>query len=79
MGDSPFMMRDIGEYFKEKSFLVRSILLPGHGTVPGDLTNISYEKWIEAVQYGINSFEKETENLYIAGFSTGGALALHFR
>ncbi len=76
--DSPFMMRDIGKYFREKSFLTRAILLPGHGTIPGDLTDIKYRQWIEAVKYGINSFEKETENLYIAGFSTGGALALYF-
>ncbi|MBW1616428.1 MAG: alpha/beta hydrolase [Deltaproteobacteria bacterium] len=76
--DSPFIMRDIGKYFQDKSFLVRAILLPGHGTIPGDLTDIKYKQWIEAVKYGINSFENEIENLYIAGFSTGGALALYF-
>lgn len=79
--DTPFLMRDIGTYLNTKHcFLVRSILLPGHGTVPGDLLNIKAEDWIEASAYGINSIlnEKEDiENLYIVGFSTGGTLALY--
>ena len=75
--DSPFMMRDLGAHFRSKCFLVRAILLPGHGTVPGDLLKVRYEEWIRAAEYGIASFRGETENLYVAGFSTGGTLALH--
>ncbi|MEK9627804.1 MAG: hypothetical protein VW455_02155 [Nitrospinota bacterium] len=41
--DSPFLMRDIGERFRENCFWVRSILLPGHGTLPGDLLHIDYQ------------------------------------
>jgi esterase/lipase len=77
--DSPFLMRDIGKYLTSNSrcFLVRSILLPGHGTVPGDLLDVKYKDWIEASAYGINSFPKEIKNIYIVGFSTGGTLALY--
>src|SRR4051794_18908145 len=43
--DSPFMMRDIARHFLSRGFLVRTILLPGHGTVPGDLLNIERSEW----------------------------------
>ncbi len=75
--DTPFIMRDIAKHLLHKGYLVRSILLPGHGTVPADLLTTSYKEWIKATQYGIDSFKKDVENIYIAGFSTGAALALH--
>ncbi len=75
--DTPFVMRDIGRHFQSKCFLVRAILLPGHGTVPGDLLEVTFEDWIDAVRYGINSFSNRVENLYVVGFSTGGAVALY--
>ncbi|MBT5470115.1 MAG: hypothetical protein HOK41_05890 [Nitrospina sp.] len=75
--DSPFLMRDLGKIFKENCFWVRSILLPGHGTVPGDLLNIKYSQWVEATDSGIDSFSGIVDDLYIAGFSTGASLSLH--
>lgn len=79
--DTPYLMKDIGEHLKKNHcFLVRSILLPGHGTVPGDLLNVDATDWIQASAYGVNSFfneKNDIENLYIVGFSTGGALALY--
>jgi esterase/lipase len=76
--DSPFLMRDVGRSLREtKCFRVRAILLPGHGTVQGDLLEVTYRDWIEAARYGINSFAGEVDELYVAGFSTGGALAVY--
>jgi esterase/lipase len=75
--DSPFLMRDVGGHFQRRCFLVRAILLPGHGTVPGDLLDATFEEWIEAARYGIDSFAGQVERLYVAGFSTGSALALY--
>ncbi len=75
--DSPFSMRDMADYFANKGFLVRSILLPGHGTVPGDLLNIKYQDWVKASTYGLASLRDEVENIYIAGVSTGAALAIY--
>ena len=75
--DSPFMLRDIGNEFKNKCYWVRSILLPGHGTIPGDLLNVKYSEWIKATNAGIESFETIVEELYIVGFSTGASLTLH--
>ncbi len=76
--DTPFIMRDIGDQLQAQGFLVRAILLPGHGTVPGDLLSVQYQDWLQAVRYGIASFDKNIKKIYLAGFSTGAALALYY-
>jgi len=75
---SPFMMQELANFFRSRCFLARSILLPGHGTRPGNLVNIDYEDWIEAVNYGVQSFEGQVEEVFLAGYSIGGALAVHY-
>ncbi len=74
--DSPSVLWSVAEYFRSQQFLVRAILLPGHGTNPGDLLDVSYKEWIKATQFGIESFAHDTQNLFLCGFSTGGALLL---
>lgn len=74
--DSPNTLLSLAEYFREQQFLVRAILLPGHGTNPGDLLDVEYTEWLKATQFGIESFANEVENLFLCGFSTGGALIL---
>lgn len=75
--DSPFLMRDLARAFHAKGFLVRALLLPGHGTTPGDLLAVTYEEWLQAVRYGLKSFHNRVDNLYMAGYSTGGALGVY--
>jgi esterase/lipase len=72
--DSPFNMRDLAAHFQEKCFLVYGLLLPGHGTVPGDLLSVTYEDWAKATQYGLAALRPRVDKLYAGGFSTGGAL-----
>ncbi|MBE9536531.1 MAG: alpha/beta hydrolase [Proteobacteria bacterium] len=74
--DSPYVMKDLEKFFNENCFYTRSILLPGHGTRPGDMLEISYIEWIKAVDFAVARFLDEVEDLYIAGFSTGAALAV---
>jgi esterase/lipase len=74
--DSPFTLKDLNDSLCHQGLLVRSILLPGHGTIPGDLLHIHYEDWIKAVNYGVKSLAKEVENIYLLGFSLGGMLAI---
>ena len=77
--DSSFVMRNVAQVLQSypSCLLVRAIVLPGHGTVPGDLLATRYQEWTKAVEYGINSFEGTVQDLYIIGFSTGGALAVY--
>lgn len=82
--DSPFLMRDLGDALARtplvpgRCTLVRSLLLPGHGTAPGDLLGVRHEDWAAATRYGLESFAGEAARVHLVGFSTGGALGLHW-
>lgn len=74
--DSPFIMRDIGHYLRSQGLLVRSIMLPGHSTVPGALLNTKYAEWQQAIDYGVATLKEDVEKIFLVGFSTGGSLAI---
>lgn len=74
--DSPFIMRDIGEHLRSQGILVRSIMLPGHSTVPGALLNVTYAEWLQAVRYGIAALKSDVDKLFLVGFSTGASLSI---
>lgn len=74
--DSPFNFRDTAKELAEAGFLVRAIVLPGHGTKPADMLAIDYDNWTQVVHEQTELLAKETENTYLAGFSTGGNLAV---
>lgn len=74
--DSPFSLKDIGLHLQANGVHCRAILLPGHGTVPSDLIDISYQDWMQAVKYGIESFKNKVDKLFLIGYSTGAALAV---
>lgn len=77
--DSPYVMKDLQAFFSRKCFHTRTLLLPGHGTRPGSLINIRREEWQKAMEYALQTFPLELRrNIYITGFSTGGALALKY-
>lgn len=74
--DSPFIMRDIGHYLQSQGLLVRSIMLPGHSTVPGALLNTQYDEWLQAVNYGIATLKQDVEKIFLVGYSTGASLSI---
>jgi esterase/lipase len=78
LGGTPYEMRDLGRALVENCYLVRAILLPGHGTVPGDLVDVDYRQWIEASRSAVASFEGEAEDLVLVGFGLGATLAAHY-
>ncbi len=78
LGDSPYEMRDLGQRFAAACYLVRAILLPGHGTVPGDLLEVDRAAWVEATRLGVASFAGRAERLYLVGFGAGATLALDY-
>ena len=76
LNDTPYSMRDLGDRFSKECYMVRAILLPGHGTVPGDLINIGLPAWRDAVAKAVWSFRGHVDRLVIAGFDLGANLAL---
>jgi esterase/lipase len=75
--DSPYFMRHLAAFFQENGFRVMAILLPGHGTQPGDLLEVRWQEWTKAVAYGTNCLAKEVDEIYLAGFSAGGTLSIY--
>jgi esterase/lipase len=78
LGGTPFEMRDLARAFADACYLVRAIVLPGHGTVPGDLLDVDYGQWVDATRSAVNSFEGAAQRLVLVGFGLGGTLALHY-
>jgi esterase/lipase len=75
--DSPYFMRALGEVFQKRCFRVMAILLPGHGTRPGDLVEVTWQEWAKATAFGVNALADEADEVYLLGFSTGGALSVY--
>ena len=70
--DSPYVMNDLGGLFNQQCFDTRFVLLPYHGTQPGDLVVFSAAAWKATVAYATDSLANDfsDQRLYIAGFST---------
>ena len=74
LGDSPQSFVDIGQELAEKGFLVRTVLLPGHGTRPGDMINADHKDWHALVNRQVELLKNDVDDVYLGGFSTGGNL-----
>lgn len=77
LSDSPYTMRHLAEFFRQNGFRVMAILLPGHGTQPGDLLEVTWQEWAKTVAYGTYKLAEEVEEVYLAGYSTGAALSIY--
>lgn len=85
--DSPYVLRNAAQVLQQAypCSMGRALLLPGHGTLPGDSLAMQYGEWQEAFRYGVGSFGTEpavagvpTQQLYLVGFSTGTSLMLDY-
>ncbi len=75
--DSPYFMRPLGHFFQQNCFRVMAVLLPGHGTRPGDLLEVKWQEWAKAEAFGVNALSSEVDDVYLLGFSTGGTLSIY--
>lgn len=74
---SPYSMRHLASFFQQNGFRVMAVLLPGHGTQPGDLLEVTWQEWAKTVAYGSYKLAEEVDELYLAGYSIGGALSVY--
>jgi len=77
LSDSPYMMRHLADFFRQNGFRVMAVLLPGHGTQPGDLLEVTWQEWAKTVAYGAYRLADEVDELYLAGYSTGATLSVY--
>lgn len=78
LGDSPWSFADIGEELARKGYLVRSLLLPGHGTKPADLIDVHLDDWQRLVREQVVLMRQDVPQVYLGGFSTGANLAVEY-
>ncbi len=79
--DSPYSMRALAEHLNAAGFYTLSLRMQGHGTVPGGLTNASWEDWSAAVRMGARHVRDQIgadRPLVLVGYSNGGALVTKY-
>lgn len=79
--DSPYSLRHIAARYQHDGFFVVSIRLPGHGTVPASLTDVTAKDWEAATRLAVREARRRVPApapLHIVGYSNGGALALEY-
>ncbi|MBK1643200.1 hypothetical protein CKO25_00715 [Thiocapsa imhoffii] len=77
--DSPYSLRHIGAHYQESGYVVIAIRLPGHGTVPGGLTQVTWQDWSAATRLAVREAVRRVgpaAPVQLVGFSNGGALAM---
>ncbi|MBU4609268.1 alpha/beta fold hydrolase [Achromobacter sp. GG226] len=77
LGDSPWSFHDIGEQLAAQGFLVRTVLLDGHGSRPEHLLDVSLGDWQRVVATQVAALRADVDQVYLGGFSTGANLAVH--
>ena len=79
--DSPYSMRALAEVFYSAGLYVIVPRLPGHGTIPGELTAVRPADWTTVASMAVRHAEQQVGAnmpLFIGGYSAGGAIALDY-
>jgi len=73
---SPLQLHDIGQAFLKAGYLVRSILLTGHGLTPEALDTVVWQDWLSLVAFACQQLAADVAHAVWLGYSGGGALCL---
>ena len=80
MSDSPYSLRHLGERLHAAGANVLGLRMPGHGTAPTGLTDITWQEMAAAVRIAMRHLAQHNEGvpIYVIGYSTGAALAVNY-
>ena len=70
-------VRLVAEKLHSAGYTVGAPLLPGHGTTPEDLNQVKWQDWVRAGETELEKLFGVCEQVWVAGESMGGVLALH--
>ena len=79
--DSPYSLRHIARRYAQDGYVAVAIRLPGHGTVPGGLSDVEWQQWTAATRLAVREARQLAgpgTPLHLVGFSNGGALAMKY-
>jgi esterase/lipase len=81
LSDSPYSMRALAEWMHAHGYWVVVLRLPGHGTAPSGLLNVTWEDWAAATRLAARHVRDRIgadAPLVLVGYSTGAALAVEY-
>lgn len=73
---APKEVEYLADYLHKQRMNVYAIRMAGHGTMPEDLRDKSYEDWLDSFNRGFAAMRQVSQKLFLCGFSTGALLAL---
>ena len=79
--DAPYSMRRLAEIYRDLGYYALALRMPGHGTVPGALTESTWHDWAAAVRVGARHVRARAGKgtpFHIVGYSNGGGLAVNY-
>lgn len=74
---SPVSIRPWAEGLHAAGYSVYAPRLPGHGTNWSEMNETTWQHWYQEVEKAFENLRIRHQRIFIAGFSMGGALALH--
>ena len=77
LGSTPHCMRELADELVQHGIDVEAVLLPGHGTQPADLQQITWADWYATVRDAVHRLRARADRVVVLGQSLGGTLALH--
>ncbi|MEA3275161.1 MAG: alpha/beta fold hydrolase [Pseudomonadota bacterium] len=80
MSDSPYSLRNLGQRLNAAGALVLGLRIPGHGTAPSGLVEVTWQDMAAAVRLAMRHLAEQAAGrpLYVVGYSNGAALAVHY-
>jgi alpha-beta hydrolase superfamily lysophospholipase len=79
--DAPYSLRSLGENLRARGYYVVALRVPGHGTVPAALIDVTWEDWLTAVRVAARDIRTRIRAgtpLVLVGYSSGGAQVLKY-
>ncbi len=79
--DSPYSAKALADSLHARGFDVTVLRLPGHGTLPSMMVEMSHRDWTAAVRIAARDVASRVspgQLFYIGGYSTGGTLAMQY-
>lgn len=80
MSDSPYSLRHLGQRLNADGAHVVGLRMPGHGTAPVGLVELRWQDMSAVVRLAMKHLSERVGDkpLYIVGYSTGAAMAVHY-
>lgn len=80
MSDSPYSLHSLGKSLNAAGAYVLGLRIPGHGTAPSGLVEVTWQDMAAAVRLTMRYLAEQSNGqpVYIVGYSNGAALGVHY-